>query len=332
VRLVSSGAVPRAGSDEVRTIHHRHGHFGWDRDQPPALEIGPDEVVELVLADCFDGQLGADATADHVAALDLSRGNPLTGPIHVDGARPGDTLLVEVLDLEVGTVGWTTLLPGFGLLADDFPEPHVVVTTRDGARLEVGGIGRLRAEPFLGTVGVAPAAPGRHDVIPPRRVGGNLDCKLLRRGATLLLPVEVDGALLSIGDAHMAQGDGEVCGTAVETTATARLRITVNDHVPISAPQIQVPADARGGDPSHRQVTTGVGPDLYAAARDATRAMIDHLVRWYDLAPEDAYILCSIAGDLRIAEIVDAPNWVVTMDLPLKVVGGGGQLPGTVSG
>jgi acetamidase/formamidase len=312
----------------VRSIHHRNGHLGWDRDQPPLLEIGPDEVVEVVLADCFDGQLGPDANAAHVAALDLSRGNPLTGPIHVEGARPGHTLVVEILELEVGTVGWTTILPGFGLLADDFPDPHVVATTREGTRLEVGEVAVLDAEPFLGTVGVAPAEPGRHSVIPPRRVGGNLDCKLLRRGATLLLPVEVEGALLSLGDPHAAQGDGEVCGTAVETTATARIRVSFNDHLPVTAPQLQVPADPsppRLAGPRH--VTTGVGPDLHLAARDATRAMIEHLVRWYGLAPEDAYVLCSIAGDLRIAEIVDAPNWVVTMDLPTPVIGPLGEDP-----
>jgi acetamidase/formamidase len=307
----------------VRTIHHRDGHLGWDRSLPPALTVAPGEEVELVLADCFDGQLGPAATAGDVASLDLARGNPLTGPVLVEGAAPGDTLAVEVVDLEVGVVGWTTILPGFGLLADDFPSPHVVITRREGTRLQVGDLAAFHAAPFLGTVGVAPAAAGTHSVIPPRRVGGNLDCRLLGVGATLLLPVEVDGALLSVGDPHAAQGDGEVCGTAVETTATVRLRVSVERETPVPTPQLRLPAAAPGDRRrGPRHVTTGVGSDLYLAAQDATRAMIDHLVARFHLAAEDAYVLCSVLGDLRIAEIVDAPNWVVALDLPLDPLTG----------
>jgi acetamidase/formamidase len=305
----------------VRTLHHRDGHLGWDRDRPPALDVAPGDTVEVVLADCFDGQLGPDATGTDVADLDLARTNPLTGPIHVEGARPGDTLAVEIVDLAVGELGWTTLLPGFGLLADDFPDPHALVTRRVGDRLDVAsGLAVLTAAPFLGTIGVAPAAPGPHSVIPPRRVGGNLDCRSVGRGATLLLPVEVEGALLSVGDPHAAQGDGEVCGTAVETTATAQLRIALRHDRPIAAPQIELPARPATGATGPRHVTTGVGPDLYAGARDATRAMIEHLGVTHDLTPEDAYALCSVAADLRIAEVVDAPNWVVAMELDLGIL------------
>lgn len=301
----------------MRSLHHRDGHLGWDRDRPPALELVSGEEVELVLADCFDGQLGTDATAADVAALDLDRANPLTGPVRVDRARPGDTLAVEVLDLDVGPTGWTTVLPGFGLLADDFPDPHVVVSRIEDGVVRLGDLASLPARAFLGTVGLAPAAPGPHGVIPPRRVGGNLDCRLLTVGSTLLLPVEVDGALLSVGDPHAAQGDGEVCGTAVETTATARLRVTVRHDTELPAPQLTLPGPPVAGPDGPQQVTTGVGPDLYRAAQDATRAMIDHLGRHHGLAPPDAYVLCSVLGDLAIAEVVDAPNWVVTLRLPL---------------
>jgi acetamidase/formamidase len=304
----------------VRTVHRRDAsHLGWDRDLPAALTVEPGTTLELELADCFDGQLGPDATAAEVAALDLDRANPLTGPIAVAGAEPGDVLVVEVLKVQAGEVGWTTLLPGFGLLADDFPDPHVVVSRADGSSLDVGGFARVPVASFLGTVGLAPAAPGPHSVIPPRRVGGNLDCRDVRPGATLLLPVEVAGAWLSVGDPHAAQGDGEVCGTAVEVAATAQLRLDVRRGVSIDAPQLELPQE--GTHPiGPRHVTTGVGPDLYDGARAATRAMIEHLGRTAALDAADAYALCSIAGHLRIAEVVDAPNWVVAMELDTSVL------------
>ncbi len=284
-------------------------------------EVGPGSEVEVVMADCFDGQLGPDATAVDVTALDLDRANPLTGPIRIDGAAPGDALAVTLVDLEVAATGWTTTIPGFGLLSDEFPDAHVVVSSIRADAVSFGALARLPAHPFLGTVGVAPAAPGRHDVIPPRRVGGNLDCRDVRPGATLLLPVEVEGALLSLGDPHAAQGDGEVCGTAVETAATARIHVDVWSGLDLPAPQLEgVPVDARGAGRTY--VTTGVGPDLFVAARDATRAMLEHLVSRHDLAADDAYALCSVAAHLRIAEIVDAPNWVVAMEIDPEVLAG----------
>jgi acetamidase/formamidase len=311
----------------VRTLHDAHRHLGWDRALPPAAEVAPGEELELVLADCFDGQLDERATASDVARLDLSRGNPLTGPVRVHGARLGDALAVELLDVAVGEVGWTTVLPGFGLLADDFPTPHVVVSEVGEEGIRFGDLARLPLAPFLGTLGVAPSAPGVHGVIPPRHVGGNLDCRDVAPGATLLLPVEVEGALLSAGDGHAAQGDGEVCGTAVEVASTARLRVDVRRGAAPPAPQLELPP--RTPAPSGaRHVTMGVGPGLEAGARDAVRAMIEWLDRTRRLAPVDAYALCSVAGHLRIAEIVDAPNWVVAFELDLAVLDGVGRRPG----
>lgn len=298
----------------MRTFHHHDGHHGWDRDRPAIAEIPSGEEIELVLADCFDGQLEPDADAAAVADLDLERANPLTGPVRVAGAAAGDVLVVELLEVGVQPHGWTTVIPGFGLLADEFPDPHVVTSAIEGASITFGDLAELPNRPFLGTIGLAPAESGPHGVIPPRRVGGNLDCRDVRPGATLLLPVEVDGALLSAGDPHGAQGDGEVCGTAVETAATVRLRIDVRSDVAITGPQLELPKEGtRPLGPRH--VTMGVGPDVHAGARDATRAMIDHLVRTEHLDPSDAYALCSVAGHLRIVEIVNAPNWTVAMEL-----------------
>lgn len=302
------------------SLHHRDGHHGWDRGLTPVAEIASGDEVELALADCFDGQLEPQARPEDVAALDLDRANPLTGAVRVVGAAPGDVVAIEVLEVTPGSAGWTAVIPGFGLLADDFPDPHVVASHIGRETTTFGDIAQLPTQPFLGTVGLAPGEAGPLSVIPPRRVGGNLDCREVRPGATLLLPVEVDGAMLSAGDAHATQGDGEVCGTAVETSATARLRVDVRRDLHLDAPAIELPATAeRPRGP--RYLTTGVGPDLYAGARDATRAMIDHLVARFALAPEDAYALCSVAADLRIIEVVDAPNWVVGLDLDTSILG-----------
>ena len=303
----------------MQTIHHRDGHLGWDRGIEPIAEIGSGDELAVAIMDCFDGQLGVGAGAADVAALDLDRANPLTGPVRVDGATPGDVVAVTLIDVEVGPTGWTTAIPGFGLLADHFPEPHVVGSAIAGREVRFGDLAVLATRPFLGTVGLAPAAAGPHSVIPPRRVGGNLDLRDVRPGATLLLPVEVDGGLLSLGDPHAAQGDGEVCGTAVETTATARIKVEVRTGVSIAAPQLELlPEPVRGA--GRRHVTTGVGPDLFAGARDATLAMIEHLELRHGLDPRDAYLLCSVAAHLRIGEVVDAPNWVVACELDLDVL------------
>lgn len=300
-------------------LHPRDGHHGWDRRLPPVTEITSGDAVELVLADCFDGQLEPDARSEDVAALDLDRANPLTGPIWIGGAQPGDVVAIEVLEVTPGSYGWTALIPGFGLLADDFPAPHVVASMIGQETTAFGGVAQLPTRPFLGTVGLAPGEDGPLSVIPPRRVGGNLDCREVRPGATLLLPVEAEGGLLSVGDAHATQGDGEVCGTAVETSATALLRVHVWHDLHLDAPEIELPATPeRTRGPRH--ITTGVGPDLYEGARAATRAMIDHLMARYGLAAEDAYALCSVAAHLRIMEVVDAPNWVVGLDLDTSVL------------
>lgn len=306
----------------MQTLHHRdRRHLGWDASLPPAVEIEPGGSVELVLKDAFGGQLGLHAKPADIAALDLGAANPLTGPVAVEGAAPGDTLAVTIDELTVGEHGWTAIIPGFGLLADQFPTPHVLVSEVTTEQVLLGALARIPVRPFLGTIGVAPADPGPHSVIPPRRVGGNMDCRDVRAGATLLLPVEVPGALLSAGDPHAAQGDGEVCGTAVETTAVVRLTVELRHGLRIDQPQLELApepvAERREG--PNRQLTMGVGPDLFAGARDATLAMIELLGR-HGLDPADAYALCSVAGHLRILEVVDAPNWIVGMEFDLDVL------------
>jgi acetamidase/formamidase len=177
---------------------------------------------------------------------------------------------------------------------------------------------RVPIQPFCGVLGVAPAEPGLHSVIPPRRVGGNLDTRQLGPGTTLYLPIEVDGALFGVGDTHAAQGDGEVCGTAIEGSMTVSLRLSVRRDLDIDTPEFDVttPLERPSAAAAGYHVTTGVAPDLMSSTRQSIERMISHLTRRYGLSPEQAYALCSVAVDLRISEVVDVPNWVVSAFLP----------------
>ncbi len=175
-------------------------------------------------------------------------------------------------------------------------------------------------KPFAGTIGLAPAEKGLHSVVPPRRVGGNLDIRDLAAGTTLYLPVEVEGALFSIGDTHAAQGDGEVCGTAIESRMDVALTLDLIRDTPLKMPRFTTPGPVtRHLDTKGYEVTTGIGPDLWEGAKAALSNMIDLLCQTQNLNPVDAYMLCSVCGDLRISEIVDQPNWVVSFYFPRSV-------------
>ena len=286
------------------------------------LEIDPGETVEFEVTDASGGQLDRGSSVADVAALDFSRVNPVSGPVFVKDAKPGDVLAVEILELRPGDWGWTAIIPGFGLLADEFPDPWLRISTVDGAarRVRFADSVTLPFEPFPGTIGVAMPEPGQHSIVPPSNFGGNLDIKHLRVGTTLFLPVGVEGALFSVGDTHAAMGDGEVCGTAVEAAMDIVVRLGVRRDFSVPAPQYSVPAgELARTEQSAYHVTTGVAPDLMEATKAATRAMIEHLGPARGLDRQEAYALCSVACDLRIHEVVDQPNWVVGMFLPLAI-------------
>ncbi len=302
------------------TLHaHRH-HHGWNRDNPPALRVAPGDSVLFETVDSSGGQLSPHSTLDDLRTLDFGRVNPVTGPVHVDGAEPGDALLVRIEHFGPSGWGWTANIPGFGLLADQFPDPALHLWQYDPGTLApaaFGSIARVPLKPFAGTIGVAPAEPGPHSIVPPRRVGGNLDMRDLGAGTTLLLPVEVAGALFSIGDTHAAQGDGEVCGTAIESPMTVALRFELLKGAAPRFPRYELPGPVtRHLDGHGYDVSTGIGPDLQACARDAVSEMIDLLTARHGMSPVEAYMLASVAADLRISEIVDVPNMVVSLFMP----------------
>jgi acetamidase/formamidase len=298
--------------------------YGWDNSIEPALEIESGETVLLHVRDASDEQLGPDSTAPDVAALDFAKVNPVSGPIYVKGAAPGDTLAVELLEFEPPAWGWTAIIPGFGVLADEFPDPWLRISTVEDGVVRFSDRVTLPYRPFPGTLGVAPAEPGPHSIVPPSRWGGNMDIKHLNAGSTLYLPVGVEGALFSLGDTHAAQGDGEVCGTAIETAMDVVLRLSVRKDLHVDAPQFDVPAGLPADHVrSSHHVCTGIGPDLMECTRDAVRATIGWLGDTHGLDREEAYAVASVACDLRIHEVVDAPNWIVGCFVPESIFEGG---------
>lgn len=304
------------------TIHRHQCHFAWDKTIEPVLTVAPGETIIFDVMDASAGQVTPETSAGVFSNYDSSRVNPVNGPVYVDGAKPGDVLVVRLDHYAPSGWGWTANIPGFGLLADDFTEAalfHWHYEPDGKTPLLFGSSAKIPLAPFAGTIGVAPREPGPHSIIPPSRVGGNMDIRDLVSGSVLYLPVETDGALFSIGDTHAAQGDGEVCGTAIESPMSVTVTLDLIKDTPIEMPRADRPSRASAFNQGRIWMTSGIAPDLMEASRAAVRGMIDLLCREQSLAPVDAYMLCSVAGDLRISQIVDAPNWTVTFHMPQSV-------------
>jgi formamidase len=348
------------------------GHNRWHPEIPPILRVDPGDEVALETRDALDGQITAQSTTEDVAKVNLNVVHPLTGPVYVNGAEPGDILEVKILEVEPASFGFTVQIPGFGFLRDQFPDPFIVRWRIAGGTAESADLPgvRIHGAPFPGTIGLAPSRalmqaitkrekelldrggmvlpPDPTDAVPsdsrlaaealrtvpPRETAGNVDIKQLCAGTTMLIPVQVDGALFSVGDAHFAQGDGEICGTAIEMAsvfhaqfflrkgeAARRKRQDVayfRDTYAV-APELAVPR--------RYYATTGLSVEkgglnqsenATLAARNAMLNMVDHLEeRGY--SRQQAYAICSVAVDLKISEVVDVPNFVVSAVLPLDI-------------
>lgn len=301
--------------DHVIDDRQAHIHYSWDRSNEPILTAQPGDVIRFECRDATDGQLDHDSTADDLEVLDF-QGHPLTGPVRIDGVAAGDTLVIDILELDHHGIGFTYFYPGNadkGLLPDEFDAPGLHVWDLDGRVGKfVKGID-VPLAPFPGNLGVPPASPGSHSTVPPRTVGGNLDIKHLTAGSRLYLPVAVDGGLFSIGDCHAAQGDGEVCITGIEAPMDVTVRLDVRDDLEITSPRFRT----TGPFSPHRDdelmvATAGIADDLMDATKSAVRGMLDYLETERGLTRTEAYLLSSVAVDLKINEVVDAPNWVVS--------------------
>ena len=218
-----------------------HVHYKWDVANEPALSVQSGDTVTLETRDVSDNQLTPSSTSKDIETLDWDRVYPLAGPIAVEDAAPGDTLAVEILELRVKDWGWTAIIPGLGLLPDDFPSAYLrVFDLTNGEHAFLREDVAIPIEPFFGTMGVCPRGANDQAVMPPGTFGGNMDTRQLVQGSTLYLPVETEGALFSCGDAHAAQGDGEVCVTGIETPIGATLRFTLEQGRQIPAPQFEL--------------------------------------------------------------------------------------------
>lgn len=342
------------------------GHNRWHPDIPPLLRIDPGDEAVLDTLDALDCQITPAGVAD-ASRWDLNAAHPLTGPIWVNGAEVGDLLEVEILEIIASNTGWTAQLPGFGFLRDLFPEPYLVrwqlaagfanspdlpgvripeasfpgvigvapshalltrIIERERATASRGGLA-MPPEPRAALPAVEPIASQGLRTIPPRETGGNLDVKQLTRGAIVYIPVWTAGALFSIGDAHFAQGDGEVCGSAIEMAATFRLRFGLQKGAARERKirGVQFAGGEVPGSPRRYYATTGLSmrgedvqesEDATLAARNALLAMIDYLQQ-RGFTRQQAYAISSVAVDLRVSEVVDVPNFVVTAFLPLDI-------------
>ena len=336
------------------------GHNRWHPDVEPVAIVRAGDVVSLEAPLGTGDQIGRGSVHEDLLTLDLSQ-DLLAGPVYVEGAEPGDILAVELLAVEPEDFGFSAILPGFGFLADVFPGPFLVTWELDDRHARSAALPGIAipAAPFPGTIGVAPSrelidrVQRREDelasrigfdlselsapaipataadglgTLPPRENGGNLDIRHLTRGSRLLLPVHVPGALLSLGDVHFAQGEGEVCGSAIEIGARVTFRVDVT-----SAPgwTPRSPAFETAVRPERRYLgTTGISLaddghnellDLGLAARRALLELVDYLAATYGFEREAAYVLASVAVELRISQVVDLPNALVSALLPLDI-------------
>jgi len=313
----TEAAAPEAADppspDVSLTADQTHARFSSAIE--PVATVASGAVVEVFTEEASDGQLTPASTADDVAGVSFDPIHPLTGPVFIEGAEPGDVLAVTLLDIELGDWGWTGIFPGFGFLPERFAEPYLkTFTFEEGAtHADFGGGVRIPLAPFPGVMGVAPATDSMLSTIPPRANGGNMDDPHIVEGTTVYFPVFVQGALFSIGDTHAAQGNGEVSGTAIEAPMRIVYRVEVlEDFREISEPQYET---------DEVVAVTAFAPTLDEAARKATGYMVDLLVAEEGMTPEDASALASLAGDLKIAEVVDVPHMLVAMHMPKAVLG-----------
>lgn len=296
--------------DHRLTRHQTHNKFS--STIPPVLTVKSGAVIEAFTEDASDEQITLNSTLGALDSLSFDPIHPLTGPVYVENAMPGDVLKVTLHTIALGDWGWNAILPGFGFLADTLN--HKYLRTYDFSKnkkdVHFNDSIRLSLNPFPGVMGVAPDTEELLNTIPPRANGGNMDDPNMTEGTILYFPVFVEGGLFSIGDGHAVQGMGEVCGTAIEAPLRVVYQIELIKGMDLKEPQYET---------NTHYATTAFATTTDEAAKKATLYMIEYLQSEKGMTREEAYALCSLAGDLHIAEVVDLPHMLVTMHMPKAI-------------
>jgi acetamidase/formamidase len=301
------------------TLSAEPTHSRWNNALAPRLTIDSGDVVHLECVDSSGAQVRQGSMLEDFMAIDRGKIHALSGPIAIHDAKPGDSLAIEVLDVAHKGWGWSSTIPGLGFLKERFDQPFLFHWQLDGevSRSLVPAVVPLR--PFCGVMGVAPAEPGETRTRPPGVFGGNMDVRELCAGATLYLPVLHPGALFSAGDAHAAQGDGEICINGIECPADVTLRFHLHKQRTLSGPLVET-TSAEPATPAWIVVESAT--DALAAARAATNRMIDLLIEGLSISAVHAYLLCSAAMNLRLSQLVNEPMITVSAALPKSVLPG----------
>jgi acetamidase/formamidase len=304
------------------TDHHLSAeptHSRWNRAIPPRLAIAPGDTVHFECVDSSGAQVHPGMTLPQYLAIDRNRIHALTGPVSVQGAEPGDVLEIEVLEVTHKGWGWTSVVEGLGFLKHRFDKPFLLLWELEAQFSHSLAPAVVPLRPFCGVMGVAPAEDGEFRTRPPGIFGGNMDVRELCTGATLYLPVQNPGALFSVGDAHAAQGDGEVCINGIECPVDATLRFHLHKQRPLSGPLVDSAPRVKQ-DIEAAWIVVESSPDAAVAARAATSRMIDLLVDRWGFDEVHAYVLCSVALHLKFSQVVNEPIYTVSAAMPKHIL------------
>jgi acetamidase/formamidase len=294
-------------------------HSRWNRALQPRLHIASGDTVHLECLDSSGAQVHPAMTVAEFLKIDRGRIHALTGPIFVDGAEVGDVLQIDVHEVAHKGWGWSSVIAGLGFLRERFSEPYLFHWKLEGAISRSLEPAVVALRPFCGVMGVAPDEDGEFRTRPPGVYGGNMDVRELSQGATLYLPVLNRGALFSAGDAHAAQGDGEVCINGIECPADVSLRFYLHKQKRLAGPVVESAAHPVHAE-SEAWIVIESGVDAVVAARAATSRMIDLLVDHWKFSEVHAYLLCSVAMHLRLSQVVNEPMFTVSAAIPKHVL------------